>query len=52
MIISNTRNSYKRLTLTFAGLVCLFVSKISASSVGVNYNYEGNDWSGICATVR
>jgi len=44
-------NSYKRLAITFAGICCVFVSNVRSAADGVSYNYIGNDWGGVCATV-
>ena len=45
------RNSSKRLAITFAGILCVFVSNVRSAADGVSYNYEGNEWGGVCATV-
>lgn len=51
-MFNTTKNSNKRLTLTFAGIISLFISNVYTASDGVNYKYEGNEWTGLCATVR
>jgi hypothetical protein len=30
----------------------LYITNVKSSSVGVSYNYEGNEWSGTCATGK
>ena len=48
-MITTSRSQSNRFVLTIAGILCVYVANAAEGSY--NYNYEGNDWKGVCATV-
>lgn len=47
-MITKNSTKYNRLALAVVGILCIYVTNAQSD---YNYNYEGNDWKGVCATV-